>query len=341
MPPLLKRLRAFLRTYLYRQNMSFSDEALELKIEPAKAHDMDTLLYYGCLCRTYKSIEDAENFRVTEISIMKSPSMAQHELLLAKLTDTKRGTNHELTLERFGLPESANRRKSSSSSSLPPTTSSQSLTDSVNNLSASSKIVSSIDTPAHDRVRWQNPSISKLQKVMRLPIPPNQPVYLYNLLAIATIISREFPNYTLLKRNCYFYAGIIFALVYQLVEKDLPPFRREKTKAGTWNNFVQIFDDNKPEIVKIINDFQEKYTTEVDSFLAQVRTQEEQRNKAARVDHAEERANAAEAKLQEERAKLQEERAKAQQLEAHIRDLHAQLASSHTHGPSIQLTDYH
>ncbi|KAG6849849.1 hypothetical protein H0H93_004343 [Arthromyces matolae] len=298
----------------------------------------NTILYYAYLCGAYQSIEDTRNFRVTEISIMKSPSRAraQHELLLAKVSDTKGGAEHHLTLEQSGLPETTFRRKSSSPSSLPQTSSSNSLTDSVKNLSTPSKITSSIDTPAHDQVCWQNPS--GLQRVMRLQISENTPVYLCALLAIATAISRDF---MLLNKNCYFYAGSIFALVNQLVKKDLPSFRREKSKAGSWNTFVQIFDDNKPEIVEMINDFEGKYTKEVELFLAKVRVREDLMRKAARADHAEERAEEERARAEAE-AKLQEERAKAQQLEAIIRDLQAQmLASSKSQGPSIQLTDYH
>ncbi|KAG6820146.1 hypothetical protein H0H93_004850, partial [Arthromyces matolae] len=132
------------------------------------------------------------------------------------------------------------------------------------------------EVPAQDNISWlerrdwpEETSKDKAVRLSRLLIPPENPIYFYDLIVLASIVHMNRPHYTLLKENCYWFAGIILAVMSRVVQK-LPKLHndpRAMVQMGAWRALIAIFKENDTNVVAMVNTFWEQYTNKITTFI--------------------------------------------------------------------------
>ncbi|CAE6500861.1 unnamed protein product [Rhizoctonia solani] len=103
--------------------------------------------------------------------------------------------------------------------------------------------------------------------LQKLELVPEEPMYLYQLATLALVVSQDYPTYSADLRNCYFFAGLVWAGIRKFCPKAKVTNRRGDLQ-GRFGPLIYNISEN--ETNKIYQAFQAKVDI-VNSKLAQGR----------------------------------------------------------------------
>ncbi|KAG6844065.1 hypothetical protein H0H93_016671 [Arthromyces matolae] len=146
------------------------------------------------------------------------------------------------------------------------------------------------------------------------------------------------PHYTLLKENCYWFAGIILAVMSRVVQKlpELHSDPRATVQMGAWRALIAIFKENNTNVVAMVNSFWEQYTNEISTFTAQIVELQETRRLASTAGEEKARADALAEQVDEEKARANGALSRAEALAEQVDEEKARAARAISRAEALE-----